>query len=78
MVTGTLLINSVPAYVLFDCGVSHSFVAKKFAKYLCMSPEWMDHPYRMAAPGNRILMSHTRYPNCNVELEDRRLEVDIV
>ena len=44
VVTGTLLINSIPAYVLFDCGASHSFVAKKFVKYLRMPPEWMDHP----------------------------------
>ena len=40
VVTGTLLINSVPAYVLFGCGASHSFT-----KYLCMSPEWTNHPY---------------------------------
>ncbi|XP_071925957.1 uncharacterized protein [Coffea arabica] len=78
VVTGTLLINSVPAYVLFDCGVSHSFVAKKFAKYLCMPPEKMDHPYQVAAPGDRILMSHTRYPNGSVELKDKKLEVDLV
>ena len=39
IVTGTLLINFVPTYMLFDCGVSHSFVAKKFAKHLCMSPK---------------------------------------
>ena len=32
----------------------------------------------MAAPGNRILVSHTRYPNCGVQLEDRRLEVDLL
>ena len=32
----------------------------------------------MAAPGNRILVSHTRYPNCSVELEDKKLEVDLV
>nr|XP_027086619.1 uncharacterized protein LOC113708357 [Coffea arabica] len=78
VVTGTLLINSTPAYVLFDCGASHSFVARKFVKYLCMPPEWMDHPYRVAAPENKILVSHTRYPNCSVELEDKKLEVDLV
>ena len=38
VVTGTLLSNFVPAYVLFDYGVSHSFT-----KYLCMSSEWTDH-----------------------------------
>ena len=78
IVTSTLLINFVPAYVLFDCGVSHSFVAKKFIKYLCMSPKWKDHPYRVTASGNRILVSHTKYSNCSVELEDRKLEVDLI
>ena len=78
VVIGTLLINSMPAHVLFDCGVSHSFVAKKFAKYLYMSLEWTDHPCRMAAPKNKILISHIKYPNCSVELKDRKLEVDLV
>ncbi|XP_027086615.1 uncharacterized protein [Coffea arabica] len=77
VVTGTLLINSVPIYMLFDCGVSHFFVVKNFTKYLCISTEWTDHPYQVATLGNRILVSHTRYPNYNVKLEDRGLEVDL-
>ena len=28
---GTLLVNSVPAAVLFDTGASHSFISKDFA-----------------------------------------------
>ena len=32
----------------------------------------------MAAPRNRVLVSHIKYPNCNVKLEDRKLEVDLV
>ena len=76
--TGTLLINFVPTYVLFYCGTSHSFIFKKLAKYLCMSPEWTYHPYRVATLGNRILVSHTKYPNCNVKLKDRKLEMDLV
>ena len=61
VVTGTLLINSVPAYVLINCGVSHSSVAEKFAKYFYMSPEWIDHSYRVTAAENRVLVSHTKY-----------------
>ena len=39
VITGTILINFVLAYVLFNYGVSHSFGAKKFVKYSCMSLE---------------------------------------
>ncbi|XP_073025245.1 uncharacterized protein [Primulina eburnea] len=32
VVSGTILIQKVPAYALFDCGATHSFVSKRFAK----------------------------------------------
>ena len=45
VVTNTFLVNSMSAYVLFGCRASHSFIARKFAKHLCMHPEWMDNTY---------------------------------
>ena len=39
VVTGMLLINSVPVFMLFDCSASYSFIAKKFAKHLCTQPK---------------------------------------
>ncbi|CDP17926.1 unnamed protein product [Coffea canephora] len=33
VVTGMFLVNSMPAYVLFDCGASHLFVIKRFTKH---------------------------------------------
>ena len=38
----------------------------------------MDHPYRVAAPGDRILVSHVKHPNCMVESKNRNLDVDLV
>ncbi|XP_057250708.1 uncharacterized protein LOC130591411 [Beta vulgaris subsp. vulgaris] len=34
VITGTFPVNSIPAYVLFDSGASHSFISTSFAKSL--------------------------------------------
>ncbi|XP_075521471.1 uncharacterized protein LOC142554687 [Primulina tabacum] len=34
VVACTILLNDIPAYTLFDCGATHSFVSKRFAKKL--------------------------------------------
>ena len=40
VVSGTFLVNSNPAYLLFDSGASHSFTSSTFAKkYPLMSTE---------------------------------------
>ena len=77
-VTGTLLVNSTLAYMLFDCGATHSFVARKFAKTLNVQPEWLDNPYCAYAPGDRVLVSHLKYNNCLVEIENRTLQANLV
>ncbi|XP_073273330.1 uncharacterized protein [Primulina huaijiensis] len=38
VVSGTIFIQQVPAYVLFDCGATHSFMSKRFAKKLGCKP----------------------------------------
>ena len=78
IVTGTLLVNSTLAYMLFDCGATHSFVARKFAKTLNVQPEWLDNPYCAYAPGDRVLVSHLNYNNCLVEIENRTLQANLV
>jgi len=42
IVTGTLLINYLHAHVLFDSGVTHSFINPKFVKELACKSEEMD------------------------------------
>ena len=69
VVIGILLVNSTPAYVLFDCGVTHSFVVRKFAKTLNVQHEWLDNPYRV---------SDLKYNNCLTEIEGRTLQANLV
>ncbi|XP_075479496.1 uncharacterized protein LOC142520395 [Primulina tabacum] len=50
VVSGTILIQKVPAYALFDCGATHSFVSKRFAKKLGLKPKLLAEPFRIATP----------------------------
>ncbi|XP_073020904.1 uncharacterized protein [Primulina eburnea] len=45
VVSGTILIQSVPAYALFDCGATHSFMSKRFAKKLGRRPDKLTEPF---------------------------------
>ncbi|XP_024971911.1 uncharacterized protein LOC112510795 [Cynara cardunculus var. scolymus] len=42
VVSGTFLVNSVPAHVLFDSGASCSFVSNAFYQHLCMPPSALE------------------------------------
>ncbi|XP_075515757.1 uncharacterized protein LOC142550568 [Primulina tabacum] len=48
VVSGTILLQKVPAYALFDLGATHSFLSKKFAKKLGLKPESLTEPFRIA------------------------------
>ncbi|GFS41563.1 hypothetical protein Acr_00g0075120 [Actinidia rufa] len=55
VVAGNILICSLPTYVLFDTGSSHTFVSTKFASRLNKEPEPLgyDNTYRSYPIGNR-------------------------
>lgn len=63
VVTGMVLLNSIPAFVLFDCGASHSFISGKFAIKLSKRPSWLDIPCRVGTMGDRAIESNWVYKN---------------
>src|SRR4051812_19738244 len=67
-VMGTLLVNSIPAPVLFDTGVSHSFMSGEFASKHGIFHEKMRTPLAVKTPGG---MCHVDMlaPNITVEIE---------
>jgi predicted aspartyl protease len=67
-VMGTLLVNSVPAFVLFDSGASHSFISGNFAFTHGIKYEKMHTPLVVKTPGGHC---HTDMmaPNITVEIE---------
>lgn len=56
---GTFLMNFLPAFVLFDSGVSRSFVSTSFSRGFSVPCEPVDRPLRVAIPDKntiRLLM----------------------
>ncbi len=56
-VMGTLLVNSVPASVLFDTGASHSFMSENFAYMHDIRSEEMNIPIVVNTPGGECRTS---------------------
>ena len=66
-VMGTLLVNSVPAYVLFDTGASHSFMSEDFAFMHGIKSEDM----------NASLLVHTPAGQCRTSMICNDVPVEI-
>ena len=61
IVMGTLLVNSVPASVLFDSGASHSFVSRQFVQLHELRLDSLPTPLEVQSPGSRCqtkMVSH--------------------
>src|SRR3954462_14155754 len=54
IVLGRLLVNSVPATVLFDSGASHSFVSEKFAHDQVLTLEDLPSFLPIVSPGSKF------------------------
>ena len=50
---GTLLLNSVPASILFDSGASHAFVSQQFARLHGLARENLPTPLAIQSPGSK-------------------------
>ncbi|XP_073035352.1 uncharacterized protein [Primulina eburnea] len=48
VVSGTIFFQQVPAYVLFDCGATHSCISKSFGKKLGRKPDKLTELFQLA------------------------------
>ncbi|XP_075473982.1 uncharacterized protein LOC142505042 [Primulina tabacum] len=78
VVSGTILIKSVPAYALFDCGATHSFMSKRFAKNLGSKPDKLTAPFRIATPTNRTIETNEIYRDCKISISDQTFSADLI
>ncbi|XP_073313588.1 uncharacterized protein [Primulina huaijiensis] len=78
VVAGTIQINNMPAYVLFDCGATHSFMSKRFAKKLGTKPDNLEEPYRVATPANRTLETRTLYRDIGVLIDNQNFKANLI
>ncbi|XP_073152763.1 uncharacterized protein [Henckelia pumila] len=78
VVAGTILINTNPAYVLFDCGATHSFLSKRFAKKIWLISEELTEPLRVATPTNKIIETLKIHIKCKVCVCEQIFDADLV
>ncbi|XP_073022688.1 uncharacterized protein [Primulina eburnea] len=78
VVSGTLLIQEVPAYALFDCGATHSFVSKRLAKKLGLKPELLAEPFRIATPTNKAIETHEIHRDCLISIGNQTFSAYLI
>ncbi|XP_075515447.1 uncharacterized protein LOC142550094 [Primulina tabacum] len=78
VVSGTILIQQVPAYALFDCGATHSFISKRFAKKLGCKPKKLNEPFRIATPTSRAIETHEIYRDCKISISDQTFSAELI
>ncbi|XP_073286357.1 uncharacterized protein [Primulina huaijiensis] len=78
VVAGTMLINKIHAYVLFDCDTTHSFMSKRFAKKLGTKHDNLEEPYRVATPANRTLETRTLHWDISVLIENHNFKANVI
>ncbi|XP_076948106.1 uncharacterized protein LOC143620283 [Bidens hawaiensis] len=75
VVSGTFSHNELQASVLFDSGVSRSFVSTMFCATLYKSPEHVDDVFEVeVAVGNSVIVSRA-IQGCHIELSEYRFPV---
>ena len=77
VITGTFLVNSVPAYVLFDSGASHSFVSSSRVSVLGLEfPELID--FQFVQPSGSVVSCGKLYRDVSLDFLGVFLPVDLV
>ncbi|XP_073130858.1 uncharacterized protein [Henckelia pumila] len=78
VVAGTILINKTSAYVLFDCGATHSFISKRFAKKLGLTPEILVEPFRVATPTSKTIETHRVHRDCVMTISEHIFQAELI
>ncbi|XP_075507418.1 uncharacterized protein LOC142544243 [Primulina tabacum] len=78
VVAGTIIINKISAYVLFNCGATHSFISKRFTKKLGLIPEILVEPFRIATPTSKTIETHKIHRNCIVYINTHTFNAELI
>ncbi|XP_073307098.1 uncharacterized protein [Primulina huaijiensis] len=78
VVSGTIFIQQVSAYVLFECGATHSFTSKKFAKKLGCKPQKLTEPFRIATPTSWVIETHEIYRDCKISIGNQTFSANLI
>ncbi|XP_057517969.1 uncharacterized protein LOC130798888 [Amaranthus tricolor] len=77
IVTGTFLVNSKPAFVLFDSGASHSFLSKSFIEKHSLKPS-SSCQAKVTTPSGETFLSKNLYLGMPIVISETELLVDLI
>ncbi|GJV05746.1 putative reverse transcriptase domain-containing protein [Tanacetum coccineum] len=78
VVTGTILVNSKPARVLYDSGASVSFVSYEFSKNLSIPPNKLPLPLEVEIAGDKVVVVSNVYREVEIEIDDNVFRIDLI
>ncbi|GJR54475.1 putative nucleotidyltransferase, ribonuclease H [Tanacetum coccineum] len=78
VLTGTILVNSIPARVLYDSGASVSFVSFEFIKNLFTPPNKLPSLLEVEIGGNEIVVVSKVYRDVLKEIDDNVFKIDLI
>nr|GEX96053.1 hypothetical protein [Tanacetum cinerariifolium] len=78
VVTGTILVNSIPARVLYDSSASVSFLSYKFSKNLSTLPYKLPFPLEVEIANNKVVVVSDVYRKVEIEIDDITFSIDLI
>ncbi|XP_071726824.1 uncharacterized protein [Rutidosis leptorrhynchoides] len=78
VVSGTFIVNSIPAHVLFDSGATKSFVSYSFCKHFNVPLCMLEHPLEVEIAADKIVVVNNVYRGCEIVLDDERYNIDLI
>ncbi|GKA55998.1 putative reverse transcriptase domain-containing protein [Tanacetum coccineum] len=78
VVTGTILVNSMLARVLYDSGASVSFVSYEFSKNLSIPPNKLPFPLEVEIVDNKVVVVSNVYRDGEIEIYDNTFRINLI
>ncbi|GKB76768.1 putative reverse transcriptase domain-containing protein [Tanacetum coccineum] len=78
VVIGTLIVNYIPARVLYDSEASVSFVSYEFSKNLSAPPNKLPFPLEVEITDSKVVVVSNVYRDVEIEIDDSTFRIDLI
>ncbi|XP_050902755.1 uncharacterized protein LOC127115201 [Lathyrus oleraceus] len=78
LIAGTCLVNDHPCFVLFDCGVTHSFVSIQCMKHLGLQAIPLSPPMVVTTAMDDVVETPLIYENCSLSVNGRIFQINLI
>nr|GEU94982.1 hypothetical protein [Tanacetum cinerariifolium] len=77
-IAGKIIVNSIPAHVLYNSGASVSFVSFEISKNLTIPPNKLSFPLEVEIVGNEIVAVSKVYRDVEIEINNSGFKIDLI